>query len=131
MFNVKLKNKWFGVPNGVNYNDYILNIPVMIEDSSIKEIKELLTPVPEEIDIYDENRTDIIAEFIGYDTLNSLDLEYNKPRVDIEESADMVTISLSKVNLKDQVAKNTEDIQANEAQTFYTAMMTDTLLEEE
>lgn len=129
MFKVQLKDKWFDVPNGVSYNDYNLVIPVLAEDTSISEIKELLTPVQDEIVIYEEDLQTIIALFENYTTLSSLDLQYNVQRIDIDEVADMITIILNKEKLKEQVDQNTEDIERDEAQLVYTALMTDTLID--
>ena len=92
-------------------------------DSSVTEVEELLNPVPEQLDIYYEDKETKSGGFYGYTEIESITKEFNR-RIDCEISADAITFVLKTPGIE-------KTIERNEAQTFYTAMMTDTLLEEE
>ncbi len=121
---VKFKNQWFNIidQGGISYTDVNLKLIVLANNYSIEDIIIFLKPVPEIIEIYEENRETKIGEFIGYTTLNSLTYSFNQV-YGLDLIADLIEISFIKPGLEKRV-------DANEAQTFYTAMMTDTLLEE-
>ena len=132
MNSVKFKDTWFDIPgDGIGYDRQFLSLTVILGESSVSEIEELLTPVPEQIDIYDENHEEKTGEFKGYVELYSIAKEFNKLIYDSEERTNMATITLSRPNLEQIVAQNTETIEINEAQLIYTALMTDTLIGEE
>lgn len=121
---VKFDNTWFTIPgHGIGYNDKYLTLEVLAEDTSVDQMEELLTPVPELIEIYADDRVTKTGEFKGYTILSSLMKGYGKLVLqDVKE--DTITIEFRNPELEEKVDKN-------EAQTFYTAMMTDTLLEED
>ena len=121
---IKLKQKWFNIPDdGIGYSDEKLIITVVMGDSSVTEVEELLNPVPEQLDIYYEDKETKSGGFYGYTEIESITKEFNR-RIDREISADAITFVLKTPGIE-------KTIERNEAQTFYTAMMTDTLLEEE
>lgn len=124
MNSVKFKDTWFMIPgNGIGYDNKFLTLEVLADGQSVETMESLLNPVPELIEIYDENRETKTGEFKGYTVLSSLMKGYGKYVLD-DIKQDTVTIELRNPELE-------EKVDSNEAQIFYTAMMTDTLLEEE
>lgn len=120
---IKLKEKWFDIPdNGIGFSDTHLSITVVMGDSSVAEVEELLNPVPEQIDIYYEDKETKSGGFYGYTQIESIVKEFDR-RIDADTRADAITFVLRKPDLE-------RIVEQNEAQLFYTAMMTDTLLEE-
>lgn len=124
MNSVKFKDTWFMIPvNGIGYDEEHLSLEVIAEGTSIEDMEELLDPVPKIIEIFMEDEVTKTGEFKGYSVISSLMKGYGK-RVFQDMKEDTITIELRRPELEEKV-----DI--NEAQIFYTAMMTDTLLNEE
>lgn len=125
MNSVKLKNQWFGIPDdGIGYDNNALLLTVIADGTSVDDMERLLNPVPEIIEIYDENRETKTGEFVGY--INVKMIAKNKKQLIYGTGTkdDTITVQFAKPDIE-------EKIEATEAQMFYTAMMTDTLLEEE
>lgn len=124
MNSVNFKDVWFTIPgNGINYDDKFLTLEVLSNNVSLDQMENLLNPIPEQIDIYDESHSIRTGGFKGYTVLSSLMKGYGKfVNQDVKE--DVITIELRCPELE-------EKVDVNEAQIFYTAMMTDTLLNEE
>lgn len=132
MKSVQFKDVWFNVPDdGIGYDSLHLMITVIAhnEDEKIPDIEDLLNPVPDVINIYDENHEEILITFTEYTKIRVISKEYGERIYDTDEKFDLFNISFEKPSLEEAVARNTEDIIINDSQTFYTAMMTDTLID--
>ena len=122
---IQLKNTWFQIPgNGIQVDDKFLKIDIIADDTSVETIEELITPVPNPIVIYADDRVTKAGEFNGYTVFTSIIKEFNRQIIELDRKANVIAMCFACPELEDRV-------EANEAQTFYTAMMTDTLLEEE
>ena len=122
---VKFKETWFDIPgDGITFANDSIRLMMIKGDTTIEQFQELVTPVPETINIYDEDRLIITGSYSGYTQLQSITILYNQKVYRNEMYADMLEVVFCLPTLEERV-------DANEAQTFYTAMMTDTLLEEE
>ena len=121
---VKFKDTWFTIPgHGIGYDNTYLTLEVLANGTSVDQMEELLTPVPETIEIYSEDHLTKTGEFKGYTVLSSLMKGFGKLVLeDVKE--DTITIELRNPELE-------EKVDMDEAQIFYTAMMTETLLEGE
>lgn len=125
MNSVKFKDTWFNIPgDGIGCNDEIVSLTVIANGTTVDEMEELVTPVPEVIEIYDEDRETKTGEFVGFTNLKMIAKNLNQKIYDTEEREDTITVQFAVPDLYQRM-------DANEAQTFYTAMMTDTLLEGE
>lgn len=160
MYSLKLKDKWFDVPeDGINYDPLNTFIVLISNDTTIHDVEELLTPFPSSLDIYTHDHSEVVASVKDCDKVTSIQKEYQAYVNELDEYADIIRLIVNKTSLEDRVsnnemaiqsnsssiALNTHDIEENtqniasskdsieknEAQTFYTAMMTDTLLGEE
>ena len=122
---IKLKNMWFQIPgNGIQVDETNLKIDIIANGSSVEEVQGLLDPIPDPIVIYADDFLTKTGEFSGYTVLKSLMKEFNREIIELNRKEDVIVMCFACPDLEDRV-------DANEAQTFYTAMMTDTLLEEE
>ncbi len=123
MNSVKFKDTWFTIlGDGIYYDYNFLRLEVLADGQTADTMKEFLNPVPELLEIYDENHETKTGEFKGYTVVYSLMEKYDR-RISQNEKADTITIELRCPELADK-------LDAVEAQSFYTAMVTDTLLEE-
>ena len=139
MNSVQFDGVWFDIPgDGIGYGADFLSLTVIANGTTIAEMEALLEDIPEVIEIFDEDHETKTGQFKGYTVLSFLAYIYNRQIYMSEQKADMIEIRLVKPDLEDKVEENTEAIEVNaeaidtnDAQTFFTAMMTDTLLEEE
>ena len=123
MNSVKFKDTWFTIlGDGIYYDDNILRLEVLADGQTVETMKGLLNPVPELLEIYDENHDVKTGEFKGYTVISSLMEKYDR-RISQNAKADTIIIELKCPELANK-------LDAVEAQSFYTAMVTDTLLEE-
>lgn len=160
MYSLKLKDKWFDVPEDeINYDPLNTFIVLISNDTTIYDVEELLSPFPSSLDIYTHDHSEVVASIKDCDKVTSLQKEYQVHVNELDENVDIIRLIVNKTSLEERlsrnelavesntsnIALNTHDIEENtqniatsmdsieknEAQTFYTAMMTDTLLEEE
>lgn len=129
MNKIKFKDTWFDlVPgdgisfsgNSFRYESTYCHLTILPEKYNVEEIEKLINPLPQSIDIYNENYEKIMV-LNGYSILCSIAKElgrhiYNSENTDEYIIKDVIIITISKPYLSDVIEQNSSDIELlNEA----------------
>ena len=112
MRSIKLKDFWYEIPNdGIGYDDLHLSLAVIAHEETVEDMEKILSPVPNPIEIYNEDHSEVILMFTEYSRVRVISKEYDSHIDGTDRIADIIRISLEKPTLEEKVAQNTEDIE--------------------